>query len=98
MNNKLLLIRIGITPNLKGYNAIVWILEHPEIRGYSIYTEYAKAVNADAKVIERRIRHAITHVHPKYMSKIMMGTKPKTLTFIECLRIAIENEIFSKES
>lgn len=92
------LIKIGITPNLKGFHALIWILKHPEIHGYSVYTEYAKVINSDARVIERRIRHAITHVHPKYMSKIMMGTKPKTLTFIECLRVAIENDILGEEA
>ena len=98
MNIKLLLIKIGITPNLKGYNALIWALEHPEVHGCDIYKECAKAMNDSAHNVERRIRHTLLHVHPKYMNKIMMGNKPKTITFIECLRVCINNDIFSEEA
>lgn len=98
MNTKLLLIKIGITPNLKGFAVMEWALNHPEYSGYSIFTEYAKVVDTTPLNIERRLRNAILHVHPEYMHKIIMGNKPTASVFIECLRVVIENGILSEEA
>ena len=64
------ILKIGITPELRGYEYIIDAVEKliaaPNTKFIKLYSDIAKSHNVTASSVERAIRHAINAVFNKY--------------------------------
>lgn len=87
------LLKLGVTPNLKGFaficDAVEMINKEGRIKVTYIYDKIARDNNEKTMRVERAIRHAISHVNEETWKSIGGGTGLKNSEFLFTLELLI---------
>ena len=99
------IIKLGISPHLKGFvaikRAIEILLDNKEVKMTYLYYEIGKEQNTSASNIERRMRFAIesgySHMD-KELKKVLFNNKGniRNFEFLKVVTFAIENNLICK--
>lgn len=81
------LIKLGIYPNLKGFNYIIRAVEIVKEKGYlkvtkELYPQIAEEYKTTASRVERAIRHVISKISRKSRKDLGFVKNPTTSEFI----------------
>ena len=89
------LLKLGVTPNLKGFNyicdAVEMINKEGRIKVTYIYGKIARDNNENMMRVERAIRHAISHVNEETWKSIG-GAGLKNSEFLYTLELITREE------
>ena len=87
------LLKLGVTPNLKGFSyicdAVEMISKEGRLKVTYIYDKIARDNNEKTMRVERAIRHAISHVNEETWKSIGGGTGLKNSEFLFTLELLI---------
>lgn len=90
-----ILLKLRITPNLKGFNCICevveMILKEPDIKLMDCYSLVGQKLGIDASSVERVIRHCVKKIDLNEWEKIG-GSGTKNSEFIYTLALILKRE------
>lgn len=95
---KNVLIELGITPNLKGFNCIVeavgYIMENNDVKTTDVYEHVANTLGYKAANVERTIRHCVLNADKNSESwRRYIGIKrANNSTFLFVLAMRLEED------
>ena len=95
---KNVLIELGITPNLKGFNciveAVVYIMKNNDVKTTDIYEHVANALGYKVANVERTIRHCVLNADKNSESwRRYIGIKrANNSTFLFVLAMRLEED------
>lgn len=95
-----LLISIGITPELKAYEYLYYILVNKDEENVIIYARLYRKYNINYDHIYRNVQHAIKRVPQHILHQLVGKTKATPIKFIKSLqkvfalgiKLEVENE------
>lgn len=94
---KNVLIELGITPNLKGFNCIVeavcYIMKNNDVKTTDVYEHVAKNLGYEISNVERAIRHCISKANKtsETWNKYIGCKKVTNSTFLFILALKLED-------